>query len=443
MSPPRETSNETDYTKPPRFHPEVDFQDWRKRVAEWVATIKKAHDHGQDRRLSTRYTLLGQVFYTEALPIAQKSLVDDEISKGTIDLFTNEDPVKTVLAIVNLVAVDAPIAQVTRLINTYQAVVSCTRKKDERLSLFASRFRGLAGKHLRYCGVSPYSQTGQVLAITLLNNARLDDVVLTNAKMQLISLAQTRAEKEEKEGVNLKVPFSCLEPINTAADHLTEVCHGSKTKSVNGREMVSKSFVKDVKACCTEISDSVEAAMNAAFEKQPEVKSFQEMFKEKGTVIKLNLDDAVTVLRNITQGQASKQTFTASEVNTMVEEKFKALISNHTALYNAPPLPSGDIDEEKNGKRGKKRKQGDRNNNKSDQKSAQGNGGGGEKSTKRRLTSMIPEAQDHCLDCGAKDHKRGSKDCKSPSWATKKIRESKAKEDSNGSEPFFRKGSNQ
>ena len=51
MSPPRDTAKERDYTKPQVFHADVDFQDWRKRVAEWVAMIKKAHDKGNDRQL--------------------------------------------------------------------------------------------------------------------------------------------------------------------------------------------------------------------------------------------------------------------------------------------------------------------------------------------------------------------------------------------------------
>ena len=55
---------------------------------------------------------------------SQRSLVDDEISKGMIDLYKEDDQVETVLKIVNLVAVDAPIAQITRLINTYQSFIS-------------------------------------------------------------------------------------------------------------------------------------------------------------------------------------------------------------------------------------------------------------------------------------------------------------------------------
>ena len=124
-------AKEQDYIKPPLFHPDGDFQDWRRRVAEWVGTMKKANDLGQDCAIKTKYALLARIFHSEALPEAQKSLVDDEVEKGKIDQYNDDDPVKTVLAMVNVVAVDAPIAQVTRLISTYQKVVSCQRKKDE------------------------------------------------------------------------------------------------------------------------------------------------------------------------------------------------------------------------------------------------------------------------------------------------------------------------
>ena len=36
-------AKEVDYMKPPRFNPDGDFQDWRKRVAEWIATMKKSN----------------------------------------------------------------------------------------------------------------------------------------------------------------------------------------------------------------------------------------------------------------------------------------------------------------------------------------------------------------------------------------------------------------
>ena len=440
MSPPRDTAKEPDYTKPPRFHPEIDFQEWRKRVAAWVATIKKAHEKGNDRSLQTKYTLLARIFYSEALPEAQKSLVDDEISKGEIDLYNDSDPVEMVLKIVNAVAVDAPISQVTRLISSYQTVISCTRKKEERLSAFAMRFRGLAGKHLRYCGASSSSQTGQVLAITLLNHAKLDDILLTNAKMQLISLAEARSKHDESVE-SAKIPLSTIKPVIDAAENLKDHC-ADTTTDANGNVAIRSGYIQRAMDGAEELHTMLLGISTENSEKNTENDSFEEMFKEKGSMIKINLDDAVTVLRSIAEGSQTKQLFTKAEVTAMVDEKFKTFLANHgNPLSLAPPLgssssPSGGISKKRKGKGGKSGAKRD--------KKDGGNGAGGSGDRrKRRLNELVPEADDHCLDCGSKDHRRGSEDCKKPSWGTKKVREAKERETGSDSKEFqgFREGS--
>ncbi len=50
----------------------------------------------------------------------------------------------------------------------------------------------LASEHLMQAGSSPTSKVGEVLAITMLNNANLGDTTLSNAKIQLINAAQSR-----------------------------------------------------------------------------------------------------------------------------------------------------------------------------------------------------------------------------------------------------------
>lgn len=97
----------------------------------------------------------------------------------------------------SILPVDPPIAMVSRLISSFDKVSSCRRKKNEDLSVFVSRFRGLAAEHLMHSNASTSSQVGEVLAITLLNNANLEEGTLTNAKLQLISLAEARAENEK------------------------------------------------------------------------------------------------------------------------------------------------------------------------------------------------------------------------------------------------------
>ena len=75
----------------------------------------------------------------------------------------------------------------------------------------------MAGKHLRHIQSSSTSQAGEVLAITLLHNAKLDDVTLTNAKIQLVNLAK---EREMNEG-NLEK--------SVTVEQLKDLFHESKT----------------------------------------------------------------------------------------------------------------------------------------------------------------------------------------------------------------------
>lgn len=104
-----------------------------------------------------------------------------------------DNTVKAAFQIVELVAVDPPITVLTRFISSYQKVTSCRPEKDERLYTFVSRFRGLAAKHLVHSQVSSSSQIAEVLAITLLKYAVLEEIALKNANFQLIAHAETIA----------------------------------------------------------------------------------------------------------------------------------------------------------------------------------------------------------------------------------------------------------
>lgn len=86
----------------------------------------------------------------------------------------------------------------TRLISSYQKVTKCRRQKIEHLSTYVSRFRSLAAIYLLYSHASSTSQFGELLAITLLNNACLEECTLTNTKIHLISLAEGRALEDNK-----------------------------------------------------------------------------------------------------------------------------------------------------------------------------------------------------------------------------------------------------
>ncbi len=92
----------------------------------------------------------------------------------------------------DLITVDPHIAVVTGLIQSFNGVTSCRKRKGEDLNSFASRFRRLAADYLLHAGSTSSSQVGEVPAITLLNNAALSDDTLKIAKLQLIALSESR-----------------------------------------------------------------------------------------------------------------------------------------------------------------------------------------------------------------------------------------------------------
>ncbi len=129
---------------------------------------------------SLRATLACQI-YNVGLNNSQQRQADYAQLQGTID-YKQDDQVKAVQQIIDLVAVEPPIVVVTRLIDSFKRVSNCTRKPTEALSNFVTRFTGLASKHLMQAGSSPNSKVGEVLAISMLNNANLGEITLSKCK---------------------------------------------------------------------------------------------------------------------------------------------------------------------------------------------------------------------------------------------------------------------
>jgi len=147
---------------------------------------------------------------------------------------------------------------VTRLISSFQRVTSCQRKKNEDLRLFVSRFRGLAAKHLMSANASSSSQIGEVLAITLLNNANLEDGTLTNAKVALINLAEARAKDEG--GVNTITPpkkhYETLVKLNARFNSVSRNLPGDRDAEEIG------TYHANFRSQCIELMGLLDRLMN-------------------------------------------------------------------------------------------------------------------------------------------------------------------------------------
>ena len=140
-----------DKTDPPMFSPDKDFHRYRRQVANWLDMVVPSSKPPSDKIYKTAPATLGRLLYDRGLPAAQQSMVDEAQSKGLL-IYKKDDQVKAVMEIVNLIAVDAPNASVTRLINSFNKVKSCRRLKTEDVRTCISRFQGSAGEHLMHAG---------------------------------------------------------------------------------------------------------------------------------------------------------------------------------------------------------------------------------------------------------------------------------------------------
>lgn len=80
--------------------------------------------------------------------------------------------------VVDLVAVDDPIAMVHSVIPSFNKVSGYRCRKMEHFVSFVDRFRGLAPQHLIQAGFESSTHIQEALAITLINNANFRESTL-------------------------------------------------------------------------------------------------------------------------------------------------------------------------------------------------------------------------------------------------------------------------
>lgn len=155
-------------------------------VGKLVDLVKFAHDSGAKRSYHTLFKIIGQTLYTRGLPREQQAIVYEAQDKGTINYTQTDNPVDAVHYIVKVFVAYPPIPSVTSLITSFNRFTSYHRKLNGEFAVFVYRFRTLDDTHLEHKNASPSSQIGQLLAITLLNNANLDENTLTQCQLQRV-----------------------------------------------------------------------------------------------------------------------------------------------------------------------------------------------------------------------------------------------------------------
>ncbi len=426
---------------PPMFSPNKDQYIWRKDIANWVDLIKVGAEEGEDKLYKTIFKTLGRQLYSRGLPQAQKSIVDHAQEIGKID-YKQSDQVAAVQDIVDLIAVDPPIVVVSRLIESFNRVSNCRRKKNESLSSFVSRFSGLASEHLMHADASPNSKIGEVLAITLITNANLGETTHQSAKIQLISAAKARMPEESNSDPPLAkcnlIGSDCanLREVNTKL--VTTIDQLDAAINVSGAEDTvsnAKHALEEAKTSLEVIQPLQMALCDKVIVPPSASQAASTTITVKAKRLPIYLDDAISVIRSLEQGiSPAEGSISAIDVEAIVKRTLMA------AQQKGPSSSDARANEQSFNKQlktlfGQSRK-------------------GIEKDLQISKDLSVPRrpiAKRFCKDCAEKGHYKGDLRCKSPSLHTQKMREKNRKRQEKRDEAqkgeelkngrFFRRGS--
>jgi len=197
---------------------------------------------------------------------------------------------------------------VTRLMNSFQNVANCRRTRNESLEAYVIRFSGLASEHLMLAGASSSSKVGEVLAITMVNNANLGETTNTAAQMQLLHLAY---ERERNCRVSVIEVHGGEHKIIGNAIGLIDECEKEMDKFIEepntNQEAQGEDITEDLKQCIKDVHTRLRIARGSLNIMNRKVLA-GEPTEESGprTEIKvsdnratLNFDDAIIVLKNL------------------------------------------------------------------------------------------------------------------------------------------------
>lgn len=262
---------------------------WRNLIGKWVDFIKFVHKAGQDRSLNKMFKVIGQILFKQALPREKQALVDEGQRKGTNNYLQTEDAVKTVLGIVKIVAVDVSMSKVTQKTTSFNRVTCSTRSKKANIKAFADRFSGLTPAHFEHVSAITSFQVGQVLAVTVLNNANLEESSLTSTKLQLIFLTEERCKTNIEYSVK-EVKFDRLKELIGIAVKLNEKIANivfELSDLANDSDFLN--LHHQLSVCIKEL--------NPQDREDGSFQSVAHLFMPENKYCKLLLDDAVLALR--------------------------------------------------------------------------------------------------------------------------------------------------
>ena len=197
----------------------------------------------------------------------------------------------------------------------FQPIAFCRSRKTETLNQFVSRFRGLAEKHMIHVVQSQNSQIGEVLAITLLNNADLPESTLTNDKLQLKGLLKPM---EEASRLSFRIAPPQLETLVSLNTKIRSLADKMDPGSASGSDSSNVNLASSV-GQLRQATEYIKSITDYVQQTRPPPASVIDRILELRPRIQLKLDDAARVLRSLARiSPVFVQHMSKNDIQTLV-----------------------------------------------------------------------------------------------------------------------------
>ena len=311
----------------PALVPGQDRQKWRRDVMSWMDIVETRAKVKDKKSIATEATF-AYVLY-DAVDSCYQKVLDHARDSGTLSFDGEKQRQKAVvMKIIELIGQDTPLEIIDRLLSVYKQVHTCIRLQNEQPSQFATRFRGLASKYMSLAGVSATEQESQLLAMVMLQNARLPSDTQNAVKIQLVAQGQQRTSSSQSP---LPVSKDFMNNLSNMMATLSTAYQSADTGNVagpSGNDTEMRIF------SVSAYDHILQMIKNAAQITSAELSRTRIATASRDTKHKIYLDDVYNILKSLdTSGKLFKQ-------RSSIEHKDKGLFvaEEHTLLPKSAAL---------------------------------------------------------------------------------------------------------
>ena len=245
-----------------------------------------------------------------------------------------------------------------------------------------------------------------------MKNAALGESTLTNAKLRLISLAESRMADDIEGSVNITQSLfkQLVHSVNVVSSALAslKVFKDDSRSDLKGKIFEARKLLSPMLDKIEEVKQFIEKKST------PRDELSRMLIGTRASRCELRLDDAVSVIRSLSQTtpQAEQQS-SRSKIESLVNQKVQKALFYFKSIRadgSSSKSPNGSSYSSGTVKGGFSNPSISKKRNKGKEKKASGGAGKADK-------SLV------CFDCGNDDQKRGDDECPRPSYLSKKRKE--------------------